>query len=447
MSLEKRIENSLSISEFDENGYAICTDMEHQQFFIDQNGKKLSRSFDELIPFHNGVAYGIMETHHTTLKDEFSYVFMDSSLREYCYGSVTGIKGEVNSNGLVWVEMGDSRWALFNPLTGNCCTELFDYVDEPTESGITVVARDMEKNEINGHYGPYEFAIVDGKGEYVVGFDKYKFIGRFSNGYANFSNGGRYVASMSNSADYLLGRRESEVSDRGSFQAAKALFGYINEQGEVVISPRWVEAGKFTEHGYAYVREDKNYWTDNRKIINTKGEYTYTLESKASLKYEGRWAFFERDKDNNLVVMDTTMNKRIVKEVNPKAKIGVYQDLLGEYVDGAIKLYRMEAFDSFKHLLTLENTRPKDVRIMISSYKLDLGSYREQVVEYMPSYEGNEVKCIEIYKLNDKRSMNYLYDQTVERYDFQTGDFIAKTRISSRIGATNKNMKYMEFQF
>ena len=347
MNYEKRVAMSDYIGDF-RNGYAICI-QDDKYFFIDENGVKQSEEFDKIYEFKNGyaVAYNVLE-HRTLFEDKRIYFYLDENLNVKNY-PVIGSTEYANEWGNVWVTMNGKRdsWGLLNIKTGNFLTNLVGFPDCFNEDGSAVISRLSNKSGLPKHY---EYAIYDGKGEEVVPFGKYSYIGNFNKGRAIYSTTGTdsYKPSISSTNFLVPGRKEKEGLTelheiRNDLNRTK--MGYIDLKGNPVSDEIFNVAGSFNHVGYAkigigaFLHQRKYYIVD----VNMN-DCSNDPVAIASFNADGIW---ESYKDNS----------GVCNAVNNKGEVVV----LGSGNISSLRQYIMIKQGSSYKLYTMDSNKPKEL--------------------------------------------------------------------------------------
>ena len=346
MNYEKRVAMSDYIGEF-KNGYAICV-QEDKYFFISENGEKQSDEYDKIYDFKNGyaVAYNILER-DVPFNDKRIYFYLDEKLNVKKY-PIVGSTEYANEWGNVWVTLNGKRdsWSLFNIETGNFQTPFLGFPDCFNEDGSVVVSRLANKSGLPKHY---EYAIYNGKGEEIVPFGKYSYIGNFNKGRAIYSTTGTdtYKPTIS-STEFLVPERKekngiNELRDvRNDLNKAK--IGYINLKGNPVSEEIFNVAGSFNDAGYAHVGIGDFHRKDYIIDVNMN-DCTNVPAAIASFYADGRWKCYKNQSG-------------VCSAVNNKGEIVVFGDCSNI---SSLKQYIMTRQGNVYKLYTMDGNKPKEL--------------------------------------------------------------------------------------
>lgn len=325
-----------SIGDF-HDGYALCA-KDNIWFFINEEGKKSTREFDEAQEFANG--YAIARYYHDGQSD---VVFLNKDCKEKNY-PVSKTFGNVNAMGNVWVSVNGNDAILMNVETGSFRLNLDggEYLQQVLDNGNAVVMRNPE-NEKDEYYRNQEwlqFAIYDADGEILVPFGKYSYIGLFKNGLAKYSTTGYVTRIFINggmeSINYILNADPDDIIYGRNY----GRLGFINEDGEIAVPERYRLAMDFTPAGYAKVNPDNYpelgvYGT----IIDRQGhELSGRSKIVASATYleDGKWSSGKDEEGNYL----SANNKGVVKVWGPDVKVASVNDVIATKEGSSYSFYR-----------------------------------------------------------------------------------------------------------
>lgn len=365
-SYEDRLKECDSVGKF-KDGYALCV-QEDIYFFIDETGKKRSEKYVWARDFCNGYA---LAQKRDKSGEHYCTVVLDKDCKEkYC---VANVFGDVNIYGNLWVTMtgqvswgswsggGNSHWQLLNLESGSFLTSMVEHIDNIADNGMTVASRQTKKN--SGYI--VEYSLIDGKGNAVVPFGTYSFIGNYHCGMSLYSTTGYYRYSSINDYDKSKEGLICLVDEYG-FHHDNQRLGYINLQGKIVVPEQFTRAESFSEVGYArawikYNAESTVY----NYIVDTKGRLLsgkeYSL-AEASYLQDGDWCVGQDDAGSYFLANNKGVIKEIEKDV-PLSKVGKY---VAAKKRGTYEIYQLKK-DDVEHLCTINGTGNKYEVLLVGS--------------------------------------------------------------------------------
>lgn len=235
-SVEQRLEDGDLIGDF-VNGYAKCYH-EGKSFYIDENGKQVSRAYDRIEEFQNGYSFAYMLGGN--------YVVIDTLMNE-TQTNITELLDSVRPNGTVWVKGGGLKGLYdlrkFEYIYWTDC-----YLKDVNKEGYALLLKENGDTP-DGTRKTYLPFVVGPDGKEVIPLGKYQFIGLLRNGRAAFSQDVTWQRPYANPEGIKL------VSNLSGFNDPKTTYGYIDYDGNVVIPSQFPSGPTFNEQGLA-VMED-----------------------------------------------------------------------------------------------------------------------------------------------------------------------------------------------
>lgn len=164
----------------------------------------------------------------------------------------------------IWAKNSDDDMVLVDLRTGKQISNAYAdcSIDQVLNNG-TVVLKLNSQNRL--YVLSPGYAMVDVNGRELVPFNKYTFIGDFSNGLASFSTTGygiplhrvntKYsqINTIQRNDDPKWFELGNQYGEFGRYDSDQFRQGYINESGEVVIPQKFIYAQPFDEDGFAIV--------------------------------------------------------------------------------------------------------------------------------------------------------------------------------------------------
>lgn len=229
-----------SVTEFSDAGLAIA-DMENRQLVINSDYEPVTPMFDYIIS--SGDFY-------IACNSEGKSMVLDSSYRPV--DSAETYLSDVTPYGLIWSSDDSENIRATDLRSGNT---VFDESGvellQTKESGTSLLRRCgahyISSVRCSGKRPVYDYMLVGADGRIIAPWGKYKYIDNFSYGLARFTN----------SATHFRVRTGQFPSD--AFEYAERYrqhrYGYIDENGRIVIPERFEACDAFDENGHARADE------------------------------------------------------------------------------------------------------------------------------------------------------------------------------------------------
>lgn len=237
--------------------------------FIDEDFAPKTRAFDMMYHFINGYAYARNSNKDT--RD--SIFFVDKNYKELSMNDVTDVlfynsEPLITTEGNVWVIKEDGKSRMIHIEDGKELNEGIGaelIIEQVLSNGNMVMRRPLK----GGLHPIWDYALYSSNGQAIKPFGTLTFIGDYSNGLARYSTNGYAQAKYmheSQKASTLVNHYGTTENDRD------LTIGYMDEDGNIVISEQYCNASDFDENGVAAVGYETRGANPNRFYINRNNQ-------------------------------------------------------------------------------------------------------------------------------------------------------------------------------